>query len=61
MKPTSSWNGTFTTIIHSKQRGTQKWNIPAIDNGAEILYVGKSDGDIGGRVWAHMGYIYEPG
>ena len=57
MKPTTSWNGTFTTIIHSKQRGTQKWNIPAIDNGAEILYVGKSDGDIGGSLGTYGIYL----
>jgi len=26
----------------------------------EVLYVGKSQGGIGGRVWAHMGVLYDP-
>lgn len=37
------------------------WNIPMEDNNSDIWYIGKSDGDIGGRVWSHMGLIYEPG
>ena len=39
----------------------KNWHIPIEENIGDIWYIGKSEGDIGGRVWAHMGLIYEPG
>jgi len=40
---------------------TDNWETEFENCEYEILYIGKSQGDIGGRVWAHMGLIYEPG
>jgi len=39
---------------------SENWNLQIEHNYSNIWYVGKSEGDIGGRVWAHMGLIYEP-
>lgn len=36
------------------------WRIPLGENNNEIWYVGKSAGSLGGRVWSHMGSIYDP-
>lgn len=36
------------------------WEVNIEDNNSDIWYIGKSAGDIGGRVWAHMGLMYEP-
>lgn len=37
------------------------WNENPNEINEDILYIGKSNGDIGGRVWSHVGLIYEPG
>ena len=36
------------------------WNISADENSNELLYVGKSVGDISGRVWHHVGRTCDP-
>jgi hypothetical protein len=39
----------------------EPWAVPFDQNAQEIWYIGKSDGALARRVWAHMGDIYEPG
>jgi hypothetical protein len=36
------------------------WNIDIEGNNEDIYYIGKSEGNIGGRVWKHVGLVYEP-
>lgn len=36
------------------------WEIEAEENDNPVWYVGKSAGDIGGRVWKHVGLIFDP-
>ena len=36
------------------------WNIDIESNNEDVLYIGKSEGGIGGCVWQHVGLIYEP-
>jgi hypothetical protein len=36
------------------------WDIGIDSNDQDVWYVGKSVGDIGGRVWNHVGRIYDP-
>jgi hypothetical protein len=31
-----------------------EWNLPMINNENPVWYVGKSEGDVGGRVWNHV-------
>jgi len=36
------------------------WQLAPELNVEDVWYIGKSDGNIGGRVWSHVGLIYEP-
>lgn len=40
--------------------GDPVWRLPLAENQNAVWYVGKSGGSIGGRVWSHMGSIYDP-
>lgn len=42
-------------------RPGEPWDVPLDRNTEDVWYIGKSDGDLAGRVWAHVGVIYEPG
>jgi hypothetical protein len=37
------------------------WRLPIEVNENSIWYIGKSDGNLAGRVWNHLGCVYEPG
>lgn len=36
------------------------WRVPLEVNESDLWYVGKSAGDIGGRIWKHLGNAYNP-
>lgn len=37
------------------------WHLPIGQNDSPVWYIGMSNSAIAGRVWSHMGLIYEPG
>src|SRR6266496_3411362 len=37
-----------------------KWDMSFENNHSAVWYIGKSDGDLAGRVWDHVGRIYDP-
>ena len=39
---------------------TPDWNVPLEQSPAAVWYIGKSDGALAGRVWAHVGAIRDP-
>lgn len=54
--PFASSNGVYLYTSPNKPW----WNIPLDQNGGEVWYIGKSEGNVADRVWAHMGAIYDP-
>jgi len=36
------------------------WDLALDQNAQDIWYIGMSDGGLAGRVWAHVGAIYDP-
>ncbi len=55
--PLSVGNGVY---LYTKP-ATPDWNLPFEENAEDVWYIGKSEGDIGGRVWHHTGRTFEPG
>lgn len=45
--------------LYTRPGGTE-WRVPLGENTNEVWYVGKSAGSLGGRIWSHMGSIYDP-
>jgi hypothetical protein len=54
-------NGAAGGLYLYTRPGIGEWRIDAKDNPNDVWYIGKSQKDIGGRVWHHLGSIYEPG
>jgi len=52
--------GDCTGIYLYAEALSDNWNIPIESCQRDIWYIGKSEGDLGGRVGKHMGLIYEP-
>jgi len=53
------FNDQSGVYIYSKVSSPQ-WDVPLDQNSSDIWYIGKSQGNIGGRVWKHMGLMYDP-
>jgi hypothetical protein len=54
------FGGDSGIYIYSKP-AEPDWDLPLHKNSEAIWYIGKSQGTIAGRVWAHMRLIFEPG